>query len=330
MTKQYNHKDFPMWTDAELSLFPLRGKTVAVLGYGNQGRPQALNLRDSGIATVVGTRDAAGVAAHRAREEGFSVMPFAAAVRQADVCMLLLPDNAIGPVVQELGDLLPGKACGVAHGLSLVAGWARFPTETDVFLVAPKAQGQGVRDRYVEGRGVPALLAVHHDASGNCLAVAQAYAKAIGCGRAGVFPTTAREETECDLFSEQAVLCGGLTALIKAAFEVLVEAGYNPQVAAFECLYEVKLLADLLQARGITGMRQAISPAAAFGDVTRGPRIIDERVKASMREVLGEIRSGQFAQELAEDAALGHPRLLAGIEADRRHTLETTYRDSFA
>ncbi|MDX2085985.1 MAG: ketol-acid reductoisomerase [Candidatus Melainabacteria bacterium] len=307
----------------------IQDRSVALIGYGNQGRPQAQNLKDSGVSVCVGVRHMDSASAQCAKADGLAIVPISLAVEQNDILMLLLPDEAIGPFYEThlsgLEDVLAEKFIGLAHGLSLQAGWMQPKPHHNVFLVSPKAQGRGVREKYLQGGGVPCLVAVHQDPSQKTWSVALAYAIALGCHHTGVYSTTIREETECDLFSEQTVLCGGLTALIRTAFETLTEAGYSPEVAAFECLYEVKLLADLLHERGITGMREAISPAARFGDVTRGPRLIDERVRQNMRQILAEIQSGQFARELKTDAENGYPTLHQAVANGASHPLEKTY-----
>jgi ketol-acid reductoisomerase len=244
------------------------------------------------------------------------------------VVLFLLPDEAIADTYQACvleGGSSAGKYLGLAHGLCVTAGWFNPPQDTNVFLVAPKAQGAGVREKFLHGSGVPALVGVHQNPSGDTRDVALAYAKALGASRIGVLETTLREETVCDLFSEQVVLCGGLTRLITRAFETLTEAGYSPEVAAFECLYEVKLIADLLHTQGIGGMRQGISPAALFGDLTRGDRVIDASVKTAMQGVLQEIESGQFWQELKEDAQQGNPRQQRERLLAQQHPIHHTY-----
>lgn len=313
--------------DADISLQPLQGRKVVIVGYGNQGRPQALNLQDSGIEVRVAVRFDS-TRRTQAEADGFVVMPTAEALAWGDVVMLLLPDEVMGEVYEQ--DYAPylraGQYLGFGHGLVVHAGWIQPSADLNVFLVAPKGQGRGVRNKYLLGSGVPGFVGVHQNPSGDTRAVAEAYAKAIGCGRAGIFPTTFREETVSDLFSEQAVLCGGLSELIKTAFETLVEAGFSEESAYFECLYEVKLIADLLHERGITGTRQGISSTALFGDLTRGERIIDGHVRQSMREVLNEILSGQFMAEMRAEFAAGRPLLQEKLERDYNHSIERTHR----
>lgn len=316
-----------IFRDADIDISPLASKTVAILGYGNQGRPQGLNLRDSGIHVLVAARAGSDKFA-QAEADGLEAMAILDAVQQADVLMMLFPDEVMHDVFEaEVQPYLrPGQYLGFGHGLAVHAGWIDLPPELNVFLVAPKGQGRGVRNKYLAESGVPGLIAVAQDVTGDTEAVAKAYAKAIGCGRAGVMPTTFEEEAVCDLFSEQVVLCGGLTSLIQNAFETLVEAGYAPETAYFECLYEVKLIADLLHEKGIAGMRDGISSTALFGDISRGHRVIDAHVKDTMRTVLGEIQSGLFAQQMLLECGAGKPVIKTQIEADRGHLIEQTHR----
>lgn len=315
------------YQDTDISLAPLHDKTVVMVGYGNQGRPQALNCKDSGLRVIVGLRPGSP-RAEVARQDGLTVLPLAEAVANADVVMMQVPDETMGQVYQDwvAPHLKPGAFLGFSHGMAIHAGWIKPQANINVFLLAPKAQGRGVRNQYVAGHGVPGLVAVHQDPSDNTLEIALAYGKAIGCSRAGILPTTFRDETECDLFSEQAVLCGGLTQLIKTAFDVLVEAGYSPEVAYFECLYEVKLIADLLQETGITEMRKRISSTALFGDISRGERVIDGHVKESMRRVLLDIQSGQFTQDFVRDVETGRPWMKSRVESDFHHPIEVMGR----
>lgn len=301
----------------------LAGMTIAVLGYGSQGEAHARNLRDSGLRVIVaqrpgGARYAAALAA------GFEPMEPTAAVRSADLLIFGWPDEAIPALYDEhvRPHLRTGQALGFMHGFVITYCRINPPPDVDVILVAPKAQGRGVRNEYLGGRGVFALVAVEQDATGRALDTALGWAAGIGAGRAGILQTTFRDETETDLFGEQAVLCGGLTALIKAGFETLVEAGYPPELAYFECCHEIKLLADLIHEGGITYMRERISNAARYGDLTRGPRVIGPPVRAAMRQILAEIRSGEFATELAAEAAGGYRRFHELTERDRAHPLE--------
>jgi ketol-acid reductoisomerase len=318
-----------IYRDTDIDLQPLFGKTVAMLGYGNQGRPQALNLRDSGISAIVGVNHPdISPSGHVARSDGMIVLSIPEATARADVIMMMIPDEQMASVYQAQVEpaLRAGSCLGFSHGMAIHAKWVSPRPDINVFLVAPKAQGRGVRNRYLAGGGVPGLLAIHQDPAGTTQQVALAYAKAIGCGRAGILETTFAEETECDLFSEQAVLCGGLTQLIKTAFEVLLEAGYAPETAYFECLYEVKLIADLLNEGGITFMRQHISSTARFGDVTAGYRVIDGHVKASMEQLLAQIRSGQFAEAFLREVAAGSPHMAERMAQDFHHPIEETGR----
>lgn len=317
----------PILQDTHIHMAPILERKVAILGYGNQGRPHALNLRDSGVEVRIGARPESGKRAS-AEAEGFEVLAMPDAVRWADVVMCMLPDDVAADVYDAAiaPHLRAGQCLGFCHGLVIHAGWVRPDAGVNVFLLAPKAQGRGVRNKFVAGSGVPGLYAVHQDPSGDTLEVALAYGKAIGCGRVGLMPTTFAEETVSDLFSEQAVLCGGLTSLIKTAFDTLVEAGFAPEVAYFECLYEVKLIADLLHERGINGMRTAISSTALYGDISRGDRVIDGHVRENMRRVLADILSGRFAEEMREEFAAGKPRIREALWRDDMHGVEQTHR----
>jgi len=315
MAKVYYDKD------ADLSV--LKGKTVAVLGYGIQGRGQALNARDSGLRVIVAQRPG-GPHHAQAIQDGFAPVSVDEAAAKADLIQVLLQDT-LQPTVYEASiarHLKAGKILGFSHGFNIHFHQIVPPKEVDVFLVAPKGPGSLLRQLYTEGKGVPSLVAVQQDASGKARAYALAYAKAIGSTRAGVIETTFAEETETDLFGEQTVLCGGASALIKAGFETLVEAGYQPEVAYFECLHELKLIVDMIYAQGIRGMRQRVSETARFGDVTRGPRIIDAATRQRMREILEEIRSGQFAREWILENRAGRPVFQALMQRDERHLIE--------
>ncbi len=299
--------------DADLGF--LSGKKVAVLGFGSQGHAHALNLRDSGVEVVVGLRPGSARWA-QAEGQGLLVRSVAEAVAGADVVMVLLPDEVQAAVYRSEiePNLKEGAALAFAHGFNIHFGQIRPRNDLDVWMVAPKGPGHLVRSEYVAGRGVPALVAVHQDAGGAALPTALAYAKAIGATRAGVIPTSFAEETETDLFGEQAVLCGGLTRLIAAGFETLVEAGYQPEIAYFETLHEVKLIVDLIYEAGFAGMRYSISNTAEFGDYTRGGAVIGPEVKARMKEVLAQIQRGEFAREWILENHAGRPVL----EAERR------------
>jgi len=288
---------------ADLTL--LDGKTVAIIGYGSQGHAHALNLKDSGVSVVVGLRDDSASVAE-ARAEGLEVMSVADAASKGDLVMVLLPDERHHDVYNaEIVDgLAPGNMLLFGHGFSVHYDEVVPPPEVDVVLVAPKGPGHLVRRQFVEGSGVPGLIAVEQDATGNAQQLALAYAMGIGCTRGGVIETTFKDETETDLFGEQAVLCGGASALVQAGFETLVEAGYDPQMAYFECLHELKLIVDLMYEKGLAGMRYSISNTAEFGDYSRGTRVINDTVRGEMKQILEEIQSGDFAREwIAENRA---------------------------
>lgn len=314
--------------DNDIDLQPILDRKVVIVGYGNQGKPHALNLRDSGVQVKIGTRTGSQKRAE-ALEDGFEVLPIPEALAWGDVIMLAMPDEVMGQVYEQTlaPYLKAGQAVGFVHGLVIHEGWVKPKPDLDVFMVAPKAQGRGVRNKYLAGTGVPGLYAVHQNATGHAEKIALAYAKALGCGRVGVMETTFAEETICDLFSEQAVLCGGLTSVIKTAFETLVEKGFSPEVAYFECLYEVKLIADLLHERGITGMRNGISSTALYGDISRGERVIDSHVRENMRQVLDEIVDGRFSEAMRREFANGKPEIRQAVARDEAHLIERTHRD---
>ncbi|MCS7276672.1 MAG: ketol-acid reductoisomerase [Dehalococcoidia bacterium] len=311
--------------DADLGL--LQGKKIAVIGFGSQGHAHALNLKDSGLDVVVGLY-AGSKSWQRAQEAGLAVTTVDEAVRQADIIMMLAPDQSQRQIYQEsiAPHLRPGQMLMFAHGFNIHFHQIVPPPDVDVTMVAPKGPGHRLRELFVQGLGTPALLAVHQDASENARPIALAYAKGIGCTRAGVIETTFAEETETDLFGEQVVLCGGVSSLVKAAFETLVEAGYQPEVAYFECLHELKLIVDLMYEGGLSYMRYSISDTAEYGDYTRGPRIIDGRVRETMKQVLAEIQSGQFAREWVLENQAGRPVFLALRERDARHPIEEVGR----
>jgi ketol-acid reductoisomerase len=291
--------------DADLSLF--EGKTVAILGYGSQGHAHALNLKDYGVDVVVGLREGSPSRAE-AESAGLEVLDVADAASRGDVVMILLPDEKQAEVWEsEIRDgIAPGNLLMFAHGFAIHFDQITPPEGVDVGMVAPKGPGHLVRRQFEEGRGVPCLMAVHQDASGNARDLVLAYASGIGGGRAGIIETTFKDECETDLFGEQSVLCGGATELVRAGFETLVEAGYDPRLAYFECLHELKLIVDLMYEQGISGMRHSISNTAEYGDMTRGPRVIGEETRAAMRKILSDIQSGDFAKEwIAENRAGG-------------------------
>ncbi|MEA2305084.1 MAG: ketol-acid reductoisomerase [Solirubrobacteraceae bacterium] len=289
--------------DADLSL--LDGKTVAIIGFGSQGHAHSQNLKDSGVDVVVGLReDSSSVQA--ARDAGLEVLPVADAASRGDIVMILVPDELHRQVYeQDVADgIAPGNVLLFGHGFSVLYDEVQPPAGVDVALVAPKGPGHLVRRQYLEGSGVPGLIAIEQDASGNAKAIALAYAKGIGCTRGGVIETTFKDETETDLFGEQAVLCGGASELVQAGFDTLVEAGYSPEMAYFECLHELKLIVDLMYEKGLAGMRYSISNTAEYGDYTRGKRVITDETRAAMKQILTEIQSGDFAREwIAENRA---------------------------
>jgi len=309
--------------DADLSL--IQGKKVAVLGYGSQGHAHALSLRDSGVEVVIGLPEGSK-SRPKAEEQGLRVLTPAEASAEADVIMLLAPDTVQRALYAEAiaPHLTAGKALFFAHGFNIRYGFITPPAEVDVAMVAPKGPGHLVRRQYVDGKGVPCLVAVEQDATGTAFPLALAYAKAIGGTRAGAIRTTFKDETESDLFGEQAVLCGGVSALVQAGFEVLTEAGYAPEMAYFECLHELKLIVDLMYEGGIARMRYSVSDTAEYGDYSRGPRVVDARVKEEMRKILAEVQSGEFAREwIAEDDA-GRPNFTKWRAEAAAHPIEET------
>ncbi|WP_297887303.1 ketol-acid reductoisomerase [Sulfurihydrogenibium sp.] len=311
-----------IYYDEDASLDYLKDKTVAIIGYGSQGHAHALNLRDSGIKVVVGLL-AGSRSIEKAKAEGFEVYSPDEAAKKADVIMILTPDTVQPQLFQSaiLPNLDEGNALAFAHGFNIHFGQIVPPAYVDVFLVAPKGPGHLVRWMYEEGKGVPGLFAVYQDFTGKAREIAMAYAKGIGCTRAGLIETTFKEETETDLFGEQAVLCGGATALIKAGFETLIEAGYQPEVAYFECLHELKLIVDLIYQYGISGMRYSISDTARYGDVTRGKRVY-EAVKPLYKKILEEIQEGEFAKEWILENVANRPHFNALVKKDEDHPVE--------
>ncbi|OWA34704.1 ketol-acid reductoisomerase [Saccharibacillus sp. O16] len=306
--------------DADLSV--LQGKTIAIIGYGSQGHAHAQNLRDSGLQVIVGLRE--GKSANKAKEDGFEVLSVAEATKRADVVQILMPDetqasvykNEIEPNLKDDATLL------FAHGFNVHFGQIVAKAGNDVLLVAPKSPGHMVRRTYEEGFGVPGLIAIHQDATGKAKEIGLAYAKGIGCTRAGVIETSFREETETDLFGEQAVLCGGVSALVKAGFETLTEAGYAPEMAYFECLHELKLIVDLMYEGGLATMRDSISNTAEYGDYVTGPRIVTEDTKKAMKEVLSDIQQGKFARDFILENQSGRAFLTATRRNESEHPLE--------
>ena len=312
-----------VYYDADSDKGRLKERTFAIVGYGSQGHAHALNLRDSGARVIVGLR-AGSASAERARAAGLDVRPVSAAAAAADTIMLLVPDQDARTVYERdvAGGLGAGKTLMFAHGFNIHYGEIQPPAGVDVSLVAPKSPGHLVRSEYEAGRGVPGLVALHQDASGHALANALAYAAGIGCTRAGVIETSFREETETDLFGEQAVLCGGVTALVKAGFETLTAAGYRPEMAYFECLHELKLIVYLMYRGGLQFMRYSISDTAEYGDYTRGPRLITEETRAEMRRMLEEIQNGSFAREWLDENRAGRPNFERLRRQDREHLIE--------
>ncbi len=309
--------------DDDADLGRLDGKTVAILGYGSQGHAHALNLKESGVAVIVGLRpDSASVA--KAEGDGLEVVSVAEAASRGDVVMILLPDEKQAEIWEsEIGDgIAPGNLLMFAHGFSIHFEQITPGPGVDVGMVAPKAPGHLVRRQFSEGNGVPGLVAVHADESGTARDLVLAYAKGIGCTRAGVIETSFKEETETDLFGEQAVLCGGVTELVRAGYETLVDAGYDPRLAYFECLHELKLIVDLMYEKGITGMRYSISNTAEYGDLTRGQRVIGEPTRTAMKEILAEIQSGDFAREWIAENRAGQENFLRMREEGSRHQIE--------
>ncbi|MDH7497743.1 MAG: ketol-acid reductoisomerase [Syntrophomonadaceae bacterium] len=314
--------------DADADLGLLEGKTVAVIGYGSQGHAQAQNLRDSGVQVVVGLRepvdDFTAQEWNKVKEDGLTPLPVEEASRAAQVVQMLVPDDIQARLYREKiqANLQPGDALSFSHGFNIHYGQIVPPPTVDVFMVAPKSPGHLVRRMYQRGVGVPALIAVAQDATGRAQALGLAYAKGIGCTRAGVIETTFKEETETDLFGEQCVLCGGTTELIRAGFDTLVEAGYQPEVAYFECLHELKLIVDLIYEGGISLMRYSISDTAEYGDLTVGPRIITEQTRQEMKKVLAAIQDGTFAREFLLENQVNRPVLNALRARGKEHLIE--------
>ncbi len=317
-----------MYYDSDANLDLLAGKTIAIIGFGSQGHAHALNLKDSGMNVIVGLYPGSKSAA-KAKEGGLTVKSVADAAKEADFIMILLPDEVQKTVYKEEiePNLEEGNVIAFAHGFNIHFGQVVPPENVDVVMVAPKGPGHLVRRTYEQGQGVPCLFAVYQDNTGLARDKAMAYAKGIGGTRGGILETTFREETETDLFGEQAVLCGGLSALIKAGFETLVEAGYQPELAYFECLHEVKLIVDLVVEGGLAKMRDSISNTAEYGDYTRGPRIVNDQTKAEMRKILKEIQSGQFARDFVVENQSGKPGFTAMRRQESEHPIEEVGKD---
>ncbi|HML96237.1 MAG TPA: ketol-acid reductoisomerase [Thermodesulfobacteriota bacterium] len=312
-----------VYYDSDINQNKIKKRKVAIVGYGSQGHAHALNLRDSGVEVAIGLREGSG-SWEKAKQAGFKVMSVDDAAKWADIVMILAPDTSQADIYRnEISDNLDaGNAIAFSHGLNIHYGQIVPPPNVDIFMVAPKAPGHTVRGQYEEGAGVPMLVAVHQDATGEAKEIALAYAGAIGGGRAGIIETTFKDETETDLFGEQAVLCGGLTSLIMAGFETLVEAGYPPEMAYFECCHEVKLIVDLIYEGGISNMRYSISDTAKYGDITRGPRVVDAESKKEMKKILTEIQNGEFAREWILENRAGRPVYNALMKKGETHPIE--------
>ena len=310
------------------NLSHLQGRTVAIIGYGSQGHAHALNLRDSGVSVVVGLYEGSK-SWKKAEAAGLKVHTVADAAKAADVVMILLPDHVQGDLYNQeiMPHMTAGKTLMFAHGFNVHFGYIKPPAGVDVSMIAPKAPGHRVRELFTEGVGVPALVAIHQDATGEAMNRALAYAMALGCLKAGVIETNFREETESDLFGEQAVLCGGTSELIRAGFETLVEAGYAPEIAYFECLHELKLIVDLIQEGGLAYMRYSVSDTAEYGDYTRGPRIVTQQTRDEMKKILSEIQSGEFARTWIQENRDGRKKFLAMREEAKEQPIEKVGRE---
>lgn len=320
--------EFKVYTDKDIDIKNILNKKVAVIGYGSQGYGQSTNLKDSGVDVVIGAR-IGGASAKKAEAEGLKVMSIEEAVKWADLIQILIPDEVQAKVYEEQikPNLRAGQYLMFAHGFNIHFKKIVPPADVNVIMVAPKGPGHTVRSEYVAGKGVPCLVAIYQDATGDSKEVALAYASAIGGGRAGVYETSFKEETETDLFGEQAVLCGGLSALLKAGFETLVEAGYSPYMAYFECLHEMKLIVDLVNQGGISDMRYSISNTAEWGDMIIGPRIITPAVKAEMKKVLTEIQDGTFAKEWLDEYNSGMKKFKELEKQGEEHQIEVVGRE---
>jgi len=332
MLKRVQHDEFDRKTimkvyyDADADLNLVTEKKIAILGYGSQGHAHAQNLRDSGVKQVAIALRPGSASAKKAEAAGFTVMSNADAAKWADILMVLAPDEAQAKIWNDdlKANMKPGAALAFAHGLNVHFGLIEPREDIDVIMIAPKGPGHTVRSEYQKGGGVPCLIAVHQDASGNAHDVALAYASGVGGGRSGIIETNFREECETDLFGEQAVLCGGISHLIMAGFETLVEAGYAPEMAYFECLHETKLIVDLLYEGGIANMRYSISNTAEYGDYHTGPRVITDETKAEMKRVLEDIQAGRFVQRFMTDNAIGNPEMKAARKRQAEHPIEKT------
>ena len=312
-----------VYYDKDADLNVLKGKTIAIIGYGIQGRGQALNLRDSGLNVIIGQREG-GPNYQKAVDDGFKPMDAGKAAQKADIIVILTQDHLQADIYKKQlrRYMKKGKALVFSHGFNIHFGLIKPPADIDVWMVAPKGPGSFVRRQYEEGKGLPCLFAIHQNASGNALKEALAYAKGLGGSRAGVFDTSFKEETETDLFGEQAVLCGGTSALVKAGFETLVEAGYAPEMAYFECLHELKLIVDIIYEEGIAGMRKRVSDTAEYGDYTRGPRVVTDKTKKEMAKILKEIQSGKFAREWMKENKSGREGFLKMRADQDKHQIE--------
>jgi ketol-acid reductoisomerase len=317
-----------VYYDRDANLKVLSGKTVAVLGYGSQGHAHAQNLKDSGVGVIIGLHEGSK-SRETAKADGFEVYTVAEAARRADIIMFLMPDHLQADIYNKevAPNMKPDAALAFAHGFAIHFGQVVPSKGSDVFMIAPKGPGHIVRRMYAEGKGVPALVAVYQNASGRAMDIALAYGSGIGAGRSGILETTFKEETESDLFGEQAVLCGGLSELIKAGFYTLVEAGYQPEVAYFECLHEVKLIVDLIFEGGLTWMRYSVSDTAKYGDEVSGKRVVDDRAKANMRKILEEIQDGTFAKDWILENRAGRPKMKKWVDAERDQLIERVGRD---
>jgi len=311
-----------VYYEKDANLEKLNDKKVGIIGYGSQGHAHANNLKDSGIDVVVGLRSGSGSQV-KAEQAGLKVAEVKDAVAQSDVVMMLCPDELMGAIYKEIeSEFKQGATLAFAHGFNIHFGYITPREDLNVIMIAPKGPGHLVRSTFERGAGVPCLVAIHQDSTGDALDISLAYASCIGGGRAGIIETTFKEETETDLFGEQAVLCGGATSLVQAGFETLVEAGYAPEMAYFECLHELKLIVDLMYEGGIADMRYSISNTAEFGDLTRGPRIVNEQTKAEMKKILSEIQSGEFAREWMDENATGGKRFPELRRRGQEHQIE--------